>query len=176
MQRYFIRNEQINMDQAYIDGSDYHHIRNVMRMKTGEKIYICDEEENAYLAEITAFGDTRVFLKVLEKIRYQAELDVRVTIALGLTKKEKQEEVLRRITELGASGYLTVVMERSVFRIKDEFPPERWGRIVKEAAEQSHRHRLLTLFGNLSFSKFLEHAKDYDLRLFAYEERKGDSS
>jgi 16S rRNA (uracil1498-N3)-methyltransferase len=178
MQRYFIKNAQINHNQAFIEGSDYHHIRNVMRMKTGDKLYICDESENAYLSEIKDFGQDRVLLTILEKLDQSPELAVRVTIALGLTKKDKQEEVLRRITELGASGYLSVAMERSVLQIKDELPPERWRKIVKEAAEQSQRHRLLTIYGNISFQKFLEHAKEYDLRLFAYEEagRKGDNS
>ena len=37
MQRYFINTSAIKQNQVIISGQDYHHIKNVMRMKPGDQ-------------------------------------------------------------------------------------------------------------------------------------------
>ena len=180
MQRYFVKNEQIKGSTVSIHGQDYHHIKNVMRMKTGDNVYICDQVENVYLASIIEIEAEEIILKIIETIVYQSELKCSVAIALGLTRREKQEEVLRRITELGADGFLTVSMERSIVKAKGNAEKiiERQRSIAKEAAEQSQRRRIPRIYGNLSFDEFLKFSDDFDLTLFAYEEagKSGDAS
>jgi 16S rRNA (uracil1498-N3)-methyltransferase len=158
MQRYFVQNSQIQNQNIMIMGNDYHHIRNVMRMKTATKVYVCDEDGNTYLAAIEKFTESAVILGIIAKIDINPELKCRVTIAMGLTKQDKQEEVLRRITELGAAGFIPVAMERSVVQVKDpQAKLPRLEMIVKEAAEQSHRSscfRSLRLYLFQSFSPF----------------------
>jgi len=45
---FFVKNSQINNKKAYIIEDDFHHIKNVLRLKIGEKIYICDENASKY--------------------------------------------------------------------------------------------------------------------------------
>jgi 16S rRNA (uracil1498-N3)-methyltransferase len=172
MQRYFIRNNQISNNTIIILDNDVHHIKNVMRMKEGSQVYVCDEDEHVYLCEIIKILEKEVILNIINKIEKKVEMDVLVTIAFGLTKREKQEEVLRRITELGASGFVNVEMERSVVKVKEvkNSKLERMNLIVKEASEQSHRSKLMKVFDVKSFKDFLEFSKEYDLKLYAYEE------
>jgi len=174
MQRYFINNENINIESniAYITGSDFHHIKNVMRMHKGDKVYIVDEDKNAFVGEINDFYDSQVSCSLIEKVERKAELDTDVVIAQGLVRREKTEEVLRRITELGAYGYVQVAMERSVVKVKEtkDSKLDRMKSIVKEACEQSHRNRLMKVYDIHSFKEFINEFKDYDVKLFAYEE------
>lgn len=172
MQRYFIRNNQISNNTIIILDNDVHHIKNVMRMKEESQVYVCDEDEHVYLCEIIKILEKEVILNIINKIEKKVEMDVLVTIAFGLTKREKQEEVLRRITELGASGFVNVEMERSVVKVKEvkNSKLERMNLIVKEASEQSHRSKLMKVFDVKSFKDFLEFSKEYDLKLYAYEE------
>jgi len=173
MQRYFIKNEQISNNTIIIIGNDYHHIKNVMRMKEKSKIYVCDENQKVYLCEIFSILDDSVLLNIIEEINEEVELAVNVTIAFGLTKRDKQEEVLRRITELGASGFFSVTMERSVVKVKENKASsklERMKTIVKEASEQSHRSKLLVVEDVHSFKEFINKSDSYDLKLYAYEE------
>lgn len=180
MQRYFVKSEQIKGNTVSIHGQDYHHIKNVMRMKTGDNVYICDQDENVYLANLVEIKDQEIILRLREKIDYQSELNCSLTIALGLTRREKQEEVLRRITELGADGFLTVSMARSIVKAKGNTEKiiERQKSIAKEASEQSQRRRIPQIFGNFSFEDFLKFSAKFDHKLFAYEEagRKNDAS
>lgn len=171
MQRYFVQNSQIQNQTIMIIGNDYHHIRNVMRMKPETKVYVCDEDGHTYLASVTRFTESAVNLRIIDAINHNPELKCRVTMAMGLTRQDKQEEVLRRITELGAAGFIPVAMERSLIQVKDpEAKLPRMEMIVKEAAEQSHRSRLLTVHPVTSFSEFLAFSERFAIRLFAYEE------
>ncbi len=180
MQRYFIKNNQLNNNIITIDENDSHHIKNVMRMHIGEKVIATIEGETSFLCEIISL-DKNVNLKVLEEIRDNNELKVKVSIAHGLVKRDKQEEVIRRLVELGAYAYIPVEMDRSVIKVspKDKNTPfknERYERIVKEASEQSERLSLLKLNNILSFKELINSFSEYDLVLFASVASKDDLS
>lgn len=173
MQRYFVDKENVDIKRKIIYIiEDYHHIKNVMRMKLNDKIYVCDNDNNVYLCVISSFNDDNVECEIIETILKKVELEVDVTIAQGLVRREKTEEVLRRITELGASGYMSVIMDRSIVKIKDSKNSkiDRYKTIVKEASEQSHRSKLMKVYETLNIRDFINFSKNYDLCLFAYEE------
>lgn len=181
MQRYFI-NEYINETTKIIEitRNDYHHIKNVMRMKVKDKVYICTKEERTFIFEILLFQTDSVVLQMIEEVTKKVELDIEVTIALGLVRREKTEEVLRRITELGANEFVSVEMERSIVQLKNKSKQDhkldRMRMIVKEASEQSHRTRLLEVLDVKTFKEFLNYAKQFDLCLYAYEESGRDDN
>lgn len=170
MQRYFLENKAIVNNQIIIDGNDYHHIKNVMRMVKGEKVYICLNEET-YIASLNSFFDDYILFDILDKVGFNPEMFAEVTIAHGLVRREKKEEVLRRIVELGANKYIPVNMARSVVKpCSDENKLERQKKIIKEASEQSHRNKLMEVCAPISMKELINLSKDYDLSLFAYEE------
>ena len=172
MQRYFINTSAIKQNQVIISGQDYHHIKNVMRMKPGDQVFVCTEKENSYLVEITGFSDNKVILTIVEERNEQVELPLEITIAQGVIRREKTEEVIRRISELGANFYLPVMMERSLVKIKeqDQKKTNRYQMIAKEASEQSQRTRIMKIEEPVSFAELLKLFENYDLCLVAYEE------
>lgn len=174
MQRYFLNDNTIIIDNKFkISGNDFHHIKNVMRMKPNDKVYCCIDSKT-YLCKINSFFSDYVELSILEKIEKSAELKVDVTIAQGLVRREKMEEVIRRIVELGAHKYIPVIMERSIIKVKDSEKSnsklERQKTIIKEACEQSHRDKLMEINDIMSFKELLTEKSKYDLCLYAYEE------
>ena len=173
MQRYFINTSALRGNQITITGQDFHHIKNVMRMKVGDQVLVCIEEEKTYLASITIFTNTEVILTIICEKKEQVELPVAVTIAQGLVRREKMEEVIRRISELGAYGYLPVSMERSIVKMKenDTQKKQRYQMIAKEASEQSHRTKIMKIMEPVSFAKLLSLIAEQDLCIVAYEEQ-----
>lgn len=173
MQRYFIKTNTIQGCEVVITGQDYHHIKNVMRMKLGDQVIVCTEEETSYLAEIATYTNSEVFLTIINKLQEQVELPVMVTIAQGMVRREKTEEVIRRISELGASNYVSVTMERSIVKRKESDTKKlnRYQMIAKEASEQAHRTKIMTVMEPILFSDLLKQIKQYDLCLVAYEEQ-----
>lgn len=165
MQRYFIDSKQITNNIVTITGEDVHHIKNVMRMVPGDKVYVCDEV-HAYLCEILEIADV-VTLEIKEEILSNPELNINVTVAHGLVRREKMEEVIRRLVELGGVSYIPVNMARSVVKVK-ELNLTRLEKIVKEASEQSQRNKLMKLSQVISFKELVKITKDYDIVLFAH--------
>ena len=182
MQRYFIKESQINNKLICIDEADSHHIKNVMRMREGEHVIACslsdDETSFVYLCTICSLGKN-VILEIQEELCENNELAFNVTIAHGLVKRDKQEEVVRRLVELGAYAYLPVIMQRSVIKIdqsKRQFKNDRFERIVKEASEQSERNRLMHLLDIVTVKELINSFNNYDLVLFASVASKNDLS
>ncbi len=172
MQRYFIDNKFIDnvKNTALIDGKDYHHIKDVMRMKIGERIILQTNEGYEYLCEITDLNGY-VSLKLISEKLNTNELNTSVTIAQGLVRKDKIEEVVRRLVEMGANEYLSVKMERCNISLKskDDYKISRLQTIVKEASEQSERGKLLNLKGYYTFKEFLKYAEEFDYKFICYE-------
>ena len=42
MQQFFVESSQIKENSIYLEGADVNHMKNVLRMKPGEDVRICD--------------------------------------------------------------------------------------------------------------------------------------
>lgn len=178
MQRYFVDPNNVYENKVIITDGDYHHITKVMRMKEGNNVLVSDGI-NSYKCVISQITDCEVELEILETLNEKKELPVKVTIAHGITRREKMEEVIDKITQLGASFYLPINMERCNVKFNDEKldrKMERMNKIAKEAAEQSHRTSLLTVEKPVSFKEMINLKNKYDLCLYAYEITSKDKS
>ncbi len=165
MQRYFINKNQIINNTIKIKDNDYHHIKNVMRMKIDDEVIACDQEKS-YLCKIISVDDY-VNLEIINTLDDNAELLNNVTIAHGLVRREKTEEVIRRLVELGCHKYIPVLMNRSVVRHTND-KQERYMKIIKEASEQSERQKLMEINEIISYKELLALTIHFDLVLFCH--------
>ena len=165
MQRYFIDKNQVNNNIITIKGDDVHHIKTVMRMSINDKVLVCDEEQT-YLCSIVSITNC-VELEIIETLNDNVEMNINVTVAHGLVRREKMEEVVRRLVELGCYSYVPVNMTRSVVKHK-EINIDRLNKIIKEASEQSQRNKLMKINEVISFNDLLKNINNFDLVLFAH--------
>ncbi|MFD1781239.1 16S rRNA (uracil(1498)-N(3))-methyltransferase [Fredinandcohnia salidurans] len=178
MQRYFV--DTINETQATITGEDVHHITRVMRMSVGDSIFCCYNGRVAICA-ITEITNDTVLANVVEWVENSNELPIKVCIASGLPKGDKLEYVIQKGTELGASEFVPFVAARSIVKWdekKGQKKVERWAKIAKEAAEQSHRAMVPNVNKPLSFRELLSFSQSYTYKVVAYEEdaKRGENS
>jgi 16S rRNA (uracil1498-N3)-methyltransferase len=167
MQKYFVNPDNFynNFNEVIIDKDDSFHIVKVMRMRIGDEVIVSDNE-NSYLTKIKVLDEKGVILEVIEKMDSNPELNIKVSIAQGVVRKDKMEEVLSKITALGAECYIPVNMERCNIKIKEE-KRDRQLKIIKEASEQSMRNKLMDLSNIVSFKELLKLKTSYDVCLFA---------
>ncbi len=167
MQRYFINKDQINGNFITIASNDVHHIKNVMRMKINDNVIACDEEKS-YQCKINNISNV-ITLEIINIIDTNNDLNIHVTIAHGLVRREKTEEVIRRLVETGCYSYIPVEMERSIVKLNNNnFKLERYEKIIKEASEQCQRTNLMNISMPISFSSLINDINNYDLVLFAH--------
>lgn len=176
MQRYFVEKEQFEQDKVRIVGEDARHIGKVMRGRPGDQIIVCDGRERLVLAELETVEQGEVIASVLEEIAEKSEARFRVSIAQSLPKGDKLETVIQKCTEIGAAAFVPFLSERTVVQYdakKEEKRLQRWSKIAKEAAEQSHRSRIPGVLQPLTYKQLLKTFEAYDLVLFCYEKENG---
>ncbi|MBO9129590.1 16S rRNA (uracil(1498)-N(3))-methyltransferase [Bacillus sp. 165] len=172
MQRYFIEESAVENNNIIITGDDAHHIAKVMRMKHGQEIICCYNQKTA-LCIIDEITNEFVKATVVKWVEESNELPIEVTIASGLPKGDKLELIIQKGTELGAKAFLPFQASRSIVKWdtkKGSKKVERWTKIAKEAAEQSHRSAIPTIETPVSFKQLLHLSKEYDTCIVAYEE------
>ena len=175
MYHFFVSEEQINGENAYIEGSDVNHIVNVLRMKPGEELLISVKGDWDYLCKIVDIETDRVNLKVLESME-QRELPVNITLLQGIPKSDKLEMIIQKAVELGVSEIIPVKTKRVVVKIdekKADTKVNRWNAIAESAAKQSKRSIIPKVSGPMSIDNALEIVKDFGVKLIPYENADG---
>jgi 16S rRNA (uracil1498-N3)-methyltransferase len=170
MQRYFISPHQMKDTTCFIEGQDAHHISNVMRLQPGDELICCNGEGRSVHAKINSLSKDIVECDILHDLERSRELSIFVTIAQGLPKGDKFEWVIQKGTEMGAHRFIPFSSSRTVVKYdgkKEQKKVERWEKISKEAAEQSHRDRLPLVEHVYSFKDVLNVKADH--KLVAYE-------
>lgn len=175
MYHFFVSEEQINGENAYIEGSDVNHIANVLRMKPGEELLISVKGDWDYLCKIVDIETDRVNLKVLESME-QRELPVNITLLQGIPKSDKLEMIIQKAVELGVSEIIPVKTKRVVVKIdekKVDTKVNRWNTIAESAAKQSKRSIIPKVYEPMSIDNALEIVKDFGVKLIPYENADG---
>lgn len=173
MQRYFLKKSQFEDDYVMIMDDDAKHITRVMRMNPEDTVICCDDEGTCYLCTLIETAPDFVKAKVVKSLDKDAEMPVKVLIAHGLPKSDKLELVIQKGTELGAHSFIPFQADRSIVKIdaKNEGKKlQRWGKIAKEAAEQSHRNYVPTVQTVHSLNKLIKTFHQYSSVIIAYEE------
>ena len=178
MYHFFVSEEQINGENAYIEGSDVNHIANVLRMKPGEELLISVKGDWDYLCKIVDIETDRVNLKVLESME-QRELPVNITLLQGIPKSDKLEMIIQKAVELGVHSIVPFTSKRVIVKLDEksgENKTKRWQRISESAAKQSKRSIIPEVKAPISFKQMLQNIADYDKAYLAYEEARGIES
>ncbi|SFF00034.1 16S rRNA (uracil1498-N3)-methyltransferase [Paenibacillus catalpae] len=178
MQRYFIAAEQFDGSSVRLIGEDAFHAVRVMRMKPEEKFIASDGVSRVVLASVREAASAEVVADIVEELPMDSESNWSVTIAQSLPKGDKMELVIQKGTEIGAYAFAPFQSERMIVQYdgkKEAKRLERWSKIAKEAAEQSHRCRVPAIEPVRSWRELKDVIPTFDLALFCYE-REGDSA
>jgi 16S rRNA (uracil1498-N3)-methyltransferase len=137
-------------DRVVIEGEDGHHLQRVRRVRVGETVTVADGygRWRGYVVALTAAGT--VGLEAITLVGREPPLTPRLTIACSLTKGQKPELAVQKLTELGADRIMLVEANRSVVHwdeIKITVAFARLERVAREAAMQSRRARLPVVDG-----------------------------
>lgn len=146
MQHFFVSPEQVKEEKIYVEGGDVNHMKNVLRMKTGEELTVNDGEGSQYLCAVEFYEADMAVLKILEKKQDESELASKIYLFQGLPKQDKMELIVQKSVELGAYQVIPVATKRAVVKLdakKAKKKVERWQQIAVSAAKQAGRGIIL---------------------------------
>jgi 16S rRNA (uracil1498-N3)-methyltransferase len=152
--RFFI--DHIRGGTAELRGDEARHLTRVLRVETGQRFEVSDNQQ-AFLAEIEEARGERVVFRILEPL-VSPPLPVRVTLCAALIKFDRFEWIVEKATELGVERILPVETTRSERGLFDAARKrsERWMRIARESSQQSRRVRIPEILPALRFPAALE--------------------
>ena len=173
MYHFFVSKNNIVDHTIFIEGTDYNHIKNVLRMREGEEISVgTGEDENEYRCMIEKFEDDRVICKLLFVKEANVELPAKVILYQCLPKADKMEMIIQKCVELGVSEIIPVASKRCVVKLDDKKASSkiaRWQSIAEAAGKQSKR-AIVPFIGQVTkFSDALKDAERADIKIIPYE-------
>lgn len=172
MFHFFVSPENITSDTVTVIGGDVNHIKNVLRMKIGEKFIANDGNGGSYCCAISEIYDDRIVAEISEGQLANTELPVNLVLFQGLPKADKMELIIQKGVELGVSRIVPVEMARCVVKLdekKKKSKISRWQAISESAAKQSGRTVIPEVCDVMSYKSALELAKSFDVILVPYE-------
>jgi 16S rRNA (uracil1498-N3)-methyltransferase len=178
MHRFFIPPEWINGQQVTLVEDVAHQVRNVLRMRAGDRLIVLDDSGWEREVELSRVTPNVVIGYVTEERLAAGEPRTKISLYQGVLKAQKFEWVLQKGTELGLVEFIPVVCERSVVGDLEDVDRKlgRWGRIIREAAEQSGRGRLPVLRPAMLFTQGCQRAaRSGGLALVPWEGEKATS-
>lgn len=175
MFNFFIDSENIKNGCVLITGSDFNHIKNVLRMQINDT-FLVSSNGASHLCTITGFENEVVTAQIIEENYQDTSLPVSICLFQGLPKSDKMELIIQKAVELGADKIIPVEMNRCVVKLDDKKKKSkqvRWQAIAESAAKQSKRNIIPEVCDVLTYKQAMEKAKELDLFIIPYESKRG---
>lgn len=172
MYHFFSEHEHIHDTYIDIVGSDVNHIKNVLRLKTGDSLLISSGDNIDYTCHIAQIDEEHIRADIDSVDERGRELDSKIYLFQGLPKADKMELVIQKAVELGAFEVIPVAMKRSVVKLdakKAEAKIKRWNAIAESAAKQSKRSILPQVSDVVTFAQAVKMAENCQIKLLPYE-------
>lgn len=172
MYHFFSEHEHIHDTYIDIVGSDVNHIKNVLRLKTGDSLLISSGDNIDYTCHIAQINEEHIRADIDSVDERGRELTSKIYLFQGLPKADKMELVIQKAVELGAFEVIPVAMKRSVVKLdakKSESKVKRWNAIAESAAKQSKRSILPQVSDVVTFAQAVKMAENCQIKLLPYE-------
>lgn len=180
MRRFYAPKNSFKDNIINLDFDETKHLRNVLRLSSGEKIKVFDGEGREFFCAIEKIEKRRTILHVMEEISPSApESDLDLTLAVSLIKGDKFELVIQKAVELGVTKVVPTITKRCDVKLKNpEKKMERWRKIVIEASKQSGRAKLMKIEEPKYFEDYMKSSATQCLSdevFLLFSERDGES-
>ncbi len=176
MYRFYVERDAIGEEEILLSGEDVNHIRNVLRMRAGEEVILCDGMGTDYRCRLKELKKEFATAEIITKSLSETELPTRFVLFQGIPKKDKMELIIQKAVELGVWEIVPVITKRTVVKPSEEKKAkrrERFQAIARAAAMQSMRGIIPEVAQELSFFDALKKARTLDAVLIPYEGAKG---
>ena len=177
MFQFFVSPDQIQEKKVIITGKDVVHIKQVLRMKTGDEIAISNGVDGReYRCGIEELLEDSILCEIRFIKEDALELPVKVFLFQGLPKADKMELIIQKAVELGAYEIIPVATKRAVVKLdnkKAKSKLQRWQGISEAAAKQSKRGVIPKIADVMTMKEALAYAKECDIKMIPYELAEG---
>jgi 16S rRNA (uracil1498-N3)-methyltransferase len=152
LHRYYVGATDLTHEFWMKDEALFYQWTKVLRYKPGREVVLFNDEREVRLYKIEKIGNDAVYVTLITEMK--ANLPTRdIYLCFSILKKDKNDWVLQKATELGVSHFVPLLCDRTEKTGFDEFRAQK---IVIEAAEQCERGDIPRIREPLSPQKLVE--------------------
>src|SRR5438132_12997322 len=158
MHRFYISPENWNHDALALTGSEAHHSRDVLRMKRGEKLVLCNGRGREITAEILDLSGDEIRLRKLHEAK-MPPVRCRIVLGQAIPKGKNMELIVQKAVEIGAAEIAPIISDRTVVQVDSENAVQKktkWQQIAIEAAKQCGQNWLPRLHAPGKLADFFD--------------------
>ena len=155
-------------DILTVSGQPAHHVKNVLRLRTGTPVRVFDGNGHEHDATLQEIGRSELRIKIGNAINTVAEPALKITLVQGIARNDRMDLILQKAVELGVSEIQPLWMQRSQSHLNGERLAKRiqhWQGTVISACEQSGRATLPLLSEPLAYNDWMSGQTESNLRL-----------
>ncbi len=147
MHRFYIAPENWNPDALCLRDSEAHHVRDVLRMKSGARLVVFNGRGREVTAEIVDLARDEIRLRKLQE-NETAPLRCRITLGQAIPKGKNMDLIVQKAVEIGAAEIAPLISERTIVDLdakEAEQKRSKWQQIAIEATKQCGQNWLPTV-------------------------------
>jgi 16S rRNA (uracil1498-N3)-methyltransferase len=169
MNRFYCSSADVSIDTIIIrDKEQVHHIKDVIRLREGERALVFDDRANEFDCIIGKITLTQVVFAINKKISAGLSSRTMITIACAIPKHSKIDDIIDTLTQLGVDRIIPIMTERVIVRLdedKKSTKRDRWQKIALSASKQSQRNTVPVVDEITQVKHLISNAQGYDLKL-----------
>jgi 16S rRNA (uracil1498-N3)-methyltransferase len=161
-----------DLTAVLLSADESQHLRNVLRLKAGDEVYVFDGAGREFRGEIDRLSRDATNINITQEVMPSApESQLKLTMAVAVLKGEKFDLVIQKLVELGVNCVVPIMTKRADVRVRNDDDAERklirWRRIVMEATKQCGRARLMSITTPIWFEEFVSSPAEGERLMFA---------
>lgn len=146
-----------------LDQRESHHLKDVLRLKEGERCFIFDALGNEWTGLVHSVARPGAIVITLVSPSALPIRKYRLTVAQGIPQRGKMDLLVEKASELGVDVLIPMVTERTMVRMDQARESQvlgRWEKIVQEARKQSRSRIPTRVVRSQSFSSVLANIEE----------------
>lgn len=165
MRRFFGRE---NKGLIYIEGEEFNHLKNVLRMNVGDELLVSLNDKFDYICSVSKMEKDRAVCNINGKRECEGNPKKNIVIFQAITKRPKFEFIVQKATEIGITRVVPFVSEFVIAKVTEN-KLERLKQIAMNACKQCERTIMPIIEEAVKVDDVISRFKDFDLVLFANE-------
>ncbi len=151
-----------------LDTDQTHYLKNVLRLKANQTITLFNGNHFEYQAQIINIQRNEARVKIVDTKEQNNESSLLIHLGMAIAKNDKMDWAIQKAVELGVNQISPIISQRTVVKFKTEDKKqhkcEHWQKIIRNAAEQSHRNYLPALTAISQYKQWLN--DQHGLKIF----------
>jgi 16S rRNA (uracil1498-N3)-methyltransferase len=147
MHRFYLSPEHWDPSALTLRGTEAHHARDVLRMKSGSRLVVFNGRGREVTAEVLDVTSGEIRLRKLHETE-SPPVRCRMTLGQAIPKGKNMDLIVQKAVEIGAAEIAPLISERTIVDLdakEAEQKRSKWHQIAIEAAKQCGQNWLPTV-------------------------------